>query len=89
MSAHDDAARSLVALYDERVRMTSDLARAKRPTGVMAQAILDKGAELDEACEKFRRKFYPGRHRIITGLGLVCSVSRTGLAKTVWSGEHA
>ena len=77
MSAEQDAARALVALYDERVAMTHEMANHPHPTGAMAQAILDKGAELDAACEEFRRRYYPRKHRVIVGLRTVMAVSRT------------
>jgi hypothetical protein len=70
-------ARSLVALYDERVAMTHEMANHPHPTGAMAQAIMDKGAELDAACEKFRRAYYPRKFRVIVGLRTVMWTSRT------------
>ena len=70
-------ARALVALYDERVALTHAMANHPRPTGAMAQAIMDKGAELDAACEVFRRRYYPRRHRVIVGARTVMAVSRT------------
>lgn len=67
----------LVALYDERVRLTHEMANHPHPTGVMAQAVLDKGAELDRACAAFRRRFYPRKHRVIVGLRQVLWTSPT------------
>jgi hypothetical protein len=43
----------------------------------MAQAIMDKGAELDAACEEFRRRHYPRKHRVVVGARTVMAVSRT------------
>ena len=70
-------AAALVALYDERVALTKAMANHPRPTGAMAQAVMDKGAELDAACEAFRRRHYPRRHRVIVGARIVLAVSRT------------
>lgn len=36
-----EAARRLVELYDERVRLTRELAASDRPTGAMVQAVFD------------------------------------------------
>ena len=83
-------ARALVALYDERVALTHAMANHPRPTGAMAQAILDKGAELDAACEEFRRRYYPRKHRVIVGLRTVMAVSRTARSVvTVYDGHEA
>lgn len=83
MSADEkEAARQLVALYDERIALTKAMAQAERPTGAMAQAVLDKGAELDAACEAFRRRYYPRKHRVIVGLWTVMAVSKTGRSVT-------
>lgn len=71
-------ARDLVALYDQRIAMTKAMAGLLRPTAEMAQAVLDKGAELDAACEEFRRANHPRRRRVIVGLRQVWVVSRTG-----------
>lgn len=71
-------AAALVALYDERVALTRAMANHPAPTGAMAQAVLDKGAELDTACEAFRRRHYPHKHRVIVGLRTVMAVSRAG-----------
>lgn len=78
----DTEARELVALYDERIALTREMARHPHPTGAMAQAVLDKGAELDAACEAFRRRHYPRRHRVIVGLRTVMAASRTGRSVT-------
>lgn len=76
--SHDDEARALVALYDERCRMASELARAERPTGAMAEAVMAKGDELNAACEAFRRRHYPRRAEVFVGLWsvMVASPSR-------------
>ena len=90
MSVEQDAARALVALYDERVAMTKAMAEHPRPTGAMAQAIMDKGAELDAACEAFRRRYYPRRHRVIVGARTVMAVSRTARSiVTVYDAHEA
>lgn len=73
----DAEAAHLVALYDERVALTRAMANHPQPTGAMVQAIFDKGAELDAACEEFRRRHYPRRHKVIVGLRTVMAVSRT------------
>lgn len=72
-----EEARNLVALYTERRRMTAEMANHPRPTGAMAQAVLDKGAELDAACEAFRRKHYPRKFRVVVGGYAVLWTSRT------------
>ena len=83
-------AAALVALYDERVALTHAMANHPRPTGAMAQAILDKGAELDAACEEFRRRHYPRKHRVIVGLRAVMAVSRTARSiVTVYDANEA
>lgn len=71
-------ARELVALYDERIRLTHEMAQSDRPTGAMAQAVLDKGAELDAACEAFRRQHYPRAGRVVAAFGEVFTVSPAG-----------
>lgn len=58
------------------------MAKHPHPTGAMAQEVLDKGAELDAACETFRRRYYPRKHRVIVGLRTVMAVSRTGRSVT-------
>jgi hypothetical protein len=73
----EQEARRLVDLYDERIRLTHEMAQSERPTGAMAQAVLDKGAELDRACEAFRRRYYPRRHQVIVGLRTVMVASKT------------
>lgn len=89
MSIQTDAA-ALVALYDERVALTKAMANHPRPTGAMAQAVLDKGAELDAACEAFRRRHYPRKHRVIVGLRTVMAVSRTARSiVTVYDAREA
>lgn len=77
-----DEARALVALYDERIALTRAMADDPHPTGAMAQAVLDKGAELDAACGEFRRRHFPRRHRVIVGLRTVMAVSRTASSVT-------
>lgn len=81
MSKTTDA-RTLIALYDERIALTKAMAQHQYPTGAMAQAVLDKGAELDAACEAFRRRYYPRKHRVCVGLRTVMAVSRTGRSVT-------
>lgn len=89
MSEQTDAA-ALVALYDERVALTRAMAAHPAPTGAMAQVVLDKGAELDAACEAFRRRHYPRKHRVVVGLRTVMAVSRTGRSiVTVYDGGEA
>lgn len=90
MSAMQSDAQHLVALYDERIALTHAMANHPQPTGAMAQAVLDKGRELDEACEAFRRRHYPRRHRVIVGLRTVMAVSKTGRSMvTVYDGGVA
>lgn len=75
--SHDDEARRLVALYDERCRMVSAMARAEHPTGAMAVAVMAKGDELNAACETFRRRHYPRRSEVFVGLWAVMVASKT------------
>ena len=75
-------ALALVALYDERIALTKAMAEHPRPTGVMADRALAKARELEAACEAFRRRYYPRRHRVIVGLGIVMTVSRSGRSIT-------
>lgn len=89
MSATTEAA-ALVALYDERVALTKAMANHPQPTGAMAQAIMDKGAELDAACESFRRRHFPRRHRVVVGARTVMAVSRTARSiVTVYDANEA
>lgn len=77
----------LVSLYDERRAMTKALAEHERPTGAMAQAVMAKGDELDAACEAYRRKHYPRRHRLFVAGRQVWRVSRTGrVAELIFDG---
>ena len=76
MTQATDAA-ALVALYDERTALTRAMARHPHPTGAMAQAVMDKSAELEAACEEFRRRYYPRRHKVIVGARTVMVVSAT------------
>lgn len=80
-------ARALVALYAERRELTAQLARSERPTGVMVQAVLDKGDELDAACEAFRRHYFPRSGRVCVGLYSVLVSSPKGArVRTVFDG---
>lgn len=80
-------ARRLVELYAERRDLTAAMARHDRPTGAMAQAVLDKGAELDAACEQFRQRFYPRSGRVFVGLYSVLVASPAGRRhRTVYDG---
>lgn len=74
----DAASRRLVELYAERVRLTRLMAAAQSPTRQDAEAVLDAGRALDKACEAFRVRFYPRRHRVAVGLYAVFTASRTG-----------
>lgn len=76
-------AASLVSLYRQRVALTHEMAVHPAPTAAMADVVLAKGEELDEACESFRRQFYPKQHRVFVGLGQVWSSSRTGRSSTL------
>lgn len=80
--SRDDEARALVALYDERCRLNHDLATAERPSGAMVDAILSKAAELDAACEEFRRCHFPRRYEVFVGLWSVMVRSK-GVRSTV------
>lgn len=71
MTSEQESAQHLVDLYDQRISLTEAAAKHPRLSGEMVQEILDKGKELDAACEEFRLKFYPRRHSIRVGLGRV------------------
>lgn len=90
MTTRDPAttAADLVKLYDRRVELARAFAQAPRPTGVMADAVLAAGEELDAACERFRRDYYPRRHRVIVGLRYVMVVSKTGRSREVVYEPH-
>lgn len=81
-AARDTDAAALVALYDERIAMTKAFAADPWPNGDMVREILDKGDELDTACEDFRRRYYPRAHRIVVGLRTVMATSATGSSVT-------
>jgi hypothetical protein len=70
-------AAALVALYDERVRLTHEMAASDHPTGAMAQEVLAAGRALDYACEAFRRRYFPRRAEVIVGLRIVMVCSKT------------
>lgn len=74
--AEQQAALHLVELYDQRWALTK--AMNEEPTLAMAEATLAKATELATACETFRRRFYPRKHRVVVGLRTVMAVSRTG-----------
>lgn len=82
-------AEVLVGLYDERVEMTRALAAHPRPTGAMAELVMAKGAELNAACEVFRRKHFPRRHRIVAAGSSVFTVSVTGRTTTIFDRADA
>lgn len=82
LSEHDAAARHLVKLYDERVALANGFAKHPQPTGAMAVEVMDKGRELDAACEDFRRRFYRRKHRVVSAGGSVFAVSRTARSIT-------
>ena len=70
--------RALVALYAERVQMSAALARTEHLSGAMVEEVIAKGAELDSACEAYRRRYYPRRSAVICAgyTVLVCSATR-------------
>lgn len=79
------AAAHLVRLYDERNAYAAAVTTSDHP-GEAARAALDKGDELDAACEDFRRRYYPRRHRVIVGQRQVftCSATMRSIT-TVWA----
>ena len=78
MSAAELAdARGLVELYDRRCDLAHALATSTAPTGALAQAVLDKGRELDAACEEFRKTYYPRKAECFVGLWSVVVASPT------------
>lgn len=82
------AAASLVALkgtYYAAARASGDAARADRLTSVEVEAALAAGRAVDEACEDFRRRFYPRAGRVITAAGEVLTISPRGARiRRVW-----
>lgn len=76
-----EAARRLLALKDDyyaAVRVSGEAARADRLTGREADAVLSAGRAVDEACEDFRRRYFPEAGRVVCALGMVCVASPTG-----------
>ena len=82
-ASHDADARGLVDLYDAKWAIVHE--NAQRPTdgpgrlmGAHIDAALDAGKRQDEACEAFRRKYYPRAGRVIVGLRMVSVLSPKG-----------
>lgn len=76
-----EAARGLLALKDDyyaAVRASGEAARADRLTGREVDAVLSAGRTVDEACEDFRRRYFPESGRVIAALGMVCVASPKG-----------
>ena len=92
---HDADARHLVDLYDAKWAIVAE--NAKRPTdgpgrlmGAHIDAAVDAGRRQDEACEAFRRTYYPRRARVIVGLGMVSVLSPKGRrGQVVYDGSKA
>ena len=82
------AAAALVALKEAHyaaTRASGDAARADRLTSVEVDAALAAGRAVDEACEDFRRRFYPRAGRVITAQGEVFTISPKGRRiRCVW-----
>lgn len=73
---HDAAGRALVVLYDERCNLAAAMADAPHlGAGELVKAAIAKGAELDEACEKFRATYYPRHASCFVGLWSVIVAS--------------
>ena len=68
MSAHDTDARHLIDLYDQRCRLSKQVAEATHPTAAMCAAVLAKCDELDVACSAFRGVHYPDAEDVFVGL---------------------
>ena len=71
VTTHDADAAHLVELYDAMWRIHHVNARRADEstlTGAHIGAALKAGDVLDEACEEFRRRFYPRRARVFVGL---------------------
>ena len=75
-AAEQQAALHLIELYDERWALTK--AMNAEPTLATAEATLAKATQLATACETFRRRYYPRKHRVVVGQRTVMAVSRAG-----------
>ena len=82
-TTHDADARHLIELYDTKwaiVNVNARRAQEGNLTGRDIDAALEAGKRQDEACEAFRRKYYPRAGRVICALGMVSTVSPKGRA---------
>ena len=77
MTSEQESAQHLVDLYNQMFSLVAAAAKHPRMSGAMVQEILDKGKELEAACEEFRLEFYPRRHSIRVGGGHVFAASKT------------
>lgn len=87
-----DAARELVWLKDRyytAVRLSSEAARLDSLTAAEVDAVLETGRIVDEACEAFRRRYFPEAGRVVCALGMVCVASPTGHRTRVIYDERA
>lgn len=76
-----DAARELVWLkerYYAAVRLSGEAARVDELTAVELDAVLATGQVVEDACEDFRRRYFPRAGRVVCALGMVCVASPTG-----------
>lgn len=94
MSDHDADAAHLVELYDAKWAIVHE--NAMRPssgpdrlTGAHLDAVLEAGRVQDEACEAFRRRYYPRRAQVCVGLRMVFTRSASGRSvQTVFDPER-
>lgn len=80
-SAVLDAARELVWLKDRyyaAVHMSGQASRLDELTGAEVEAVLETGRIVDDACEAFRRRYFPRSGRVVVALGMVCVASPGG-----------
>lgn len=76
-----DLHRSLIEAHHEA---------AEHPDPATIAAALRASNTLDDACETFRRRWYPRTYKVIAVFGEVYTMSRTGRSThLVWSEEHA
>ena len=94
----DDARLTVYGPFNYGGRLTSEINAARAqwhndlkalnagtPTGRDLDALMQRSAELDAATERLRRKHYPRAHRLIIGLDMASTWSKTGRSsRVVW-----
>lgn len=70
-------------------KASGDAARADHLTVEHVEAVIAAGEKVDEACENFRRRFFPRVHKVVTAGGEVFTVSKTGRSTRRVHGREA